>query len=166
MYFADLELCRYHTGPYDADNWSVPLRAVGWLETPHPFLTGDVQHPVVSKLKEMSQQMRSAYLHYAFRGLHNCSLCPSGSPHLDASYLNLFVPGAGVVYLAPAAITHYIEEHSYLPPEEFLDAVLRCPDCTSAKYREALVAANRGHEIPLEMHKPFVWRRRDPAAES
>ena len=165
MHFADLELCQYHTGPFDASNWSVQLCAVGWLEQSHSFRTGTVPSAVVSKLKEMLEQMRSAYFHYAFRGLHDCSLCP-GTFRLTESYLNLFVPGASVIYIAPAGIVHYIETHSYLPPEVFLDAVLRCPKCTSAGYREALSVANGGQEIPLEMDKAFVPHRRSPSDTS
>jgi hypothetical protein len=40
MYFEDLSLCRYHSGPLDADSWRVPLRAVGWLEAGHAFIRG------------------------------------------------------------------------------------------------------------------------------
>jgi hypothetical protein len=156
MYFADLELCHYHSGPFDASNWSVPLCAIGWLERPHSFHTGTVSSAVILKLKEMLEQMRSAYFHYAFRGLHDCSLCAGPTARLAESYLNLFVPGAGVIYIAPAGIVHYIETHSYLPPEAFLDAVLRCPDCTSAGYREFMTAVNHGQEIPLEIDKPFI----------
>ena len=131
MYFADLELCHYYHGPYDANNWSVPLRAVGWLERPHAFREGTVPSAAVLKLEELAEQTSSAYLHHSFRGLHTCSLCPAGDRFsaLPGSHVNLFVPGVAVVYVAPAGIIHYIEAHSYLPPAEFLEAVLRCPDC-------------------------------------
>jgi len=33
----------------------------------------------------------------------------------------------GVVYHAPTLIYHYIVDHQYLPPQEFIDAVLRLP---------------------------------------
>ena len=31
----------------------------------------------------------------------------------------------GTVYAAPTMIAHYVAEHHYLPPQEFVDAVLR-----------------------------------------
>ena len=61
MYFADLELCRYHSGPFDAGNWSVPLRAVGWLERPHPFPTGTLSETLVPKLKEMLENISDIF---------------------------------------------------------------------------------------------------------
>jgi len=33
------------------------------------------------------------------------------------------VAGDGVTFAAPVLIVHYIEEHGYLPPPEFLEAV-------------------------------------------
>jgi hypothetical protein len=35
------------------------------------------------------------------------------------------VAGEQVVYAAPLLIIHYIEEHGYLPPAEFLEAVAK-----------------------------------------
>src|SRR5262249_48703105 len=60
-----------------------------------------------------------------------------------------------VVYAAPAAIVHYIDLHSYQPPTEFAEAVLRCPDCRSEAYQAALCAANSGVTPPLKASKPF-----------
>ena len=31
--------------------------------------------------------------------------------------------GKGVVYAAPELIAHYVEDHGYLPPPEFVEAV-------------------------------------------
>lgn len=61
MHIADLDFCRYGRGPFDADNWSVPLRAVGWLEHPRPFTSGTATSTMISKLKAMVEQARSAY---------------------------------------------------------------------------------------------------------
>jgi len=33
------------------------------------------------------------------------------------------VADAGIVYAAPVLVVHYIEEHDYLPPTQFLKAV-------------------------------------------
>lgn len=159
MHIRDLDLCRYHTGPFDADNWSVPLRAIGWLEHPHHFNTGATPSAFVSKLQSLVQQTRAAFSHYIFRGGMICSICKAAglnSPGPIWSQENIFVPGNGVVYVAPGGIVHYIEVHSYLPPKEFIDAVLRCPDCNSSEFREALRAANGGAVPPFEF--TFVFR--------
>jgi len=163
MYIPDFNLCRYHTGPFDADNWSVPLRAVGWLAHPHPFNTGATLPPFVSKLQNLVQQARSTFAHCNFRGVMFCSICKSeglNSPGPIWSQENIFVPGDGVVYVAPGGIVHYVEAHSYLPPREFIDAVLRCPDCNSSEFRDALRAANAGAIPPFEFTLCIVPNRR------
>jgi len=52
--------------------------------------------------------------------------------------MNLLVPGDDCIYAAPGAIGHYLDVHSYCPPDEFCEAVLHCPDCDSLQYRQAL----------------------------
>jgi hypothetical protein len=38
----------------------------------------------------------------------------------------IWVPGEnGRIYAAPSLIVHYVEEHNYLPPPPFIEAVLR-----------------------------------------
>jgi hypothetical protein len=34
------------------------------------------------------------------------------------------IGSAGKVYASPVMIYHYMSEHNYLPPQEFIDAVL------------------------------------------
>lgn len=158
MYFADLALCFYHSEPLDAYEWHVPLRAVGWLEHPHEFSTGTAPKRLVDKINEVATQTNAVYSGMTFRGLHHCSHCVAAglpAPPLSGSHVNVFVPGISVIYAAPAAIVHYIDVHSYQPPTEFVEAVLRCPDCRSEAYRAALGAANGGVEPPLKVTKPF-----------
>jgi len=154
MHFADLTSCRYHGGPFDAENWAVPLLAIGWLEEPHPFPTGQVPAPLVSKLRALVAQTKAEYRQFGFRGIHVCSLCSSkqqGSPREPGwSQENLFVPGAEEVFVTPGGILHYIEDHSYLPPSSFLAAVSCCPDVDSIAYRQALRQANAGVQPPLD----------------
>lgn len=161
MHISDLDLVRYHTGPFSADNWSVPLRAIGWLEHPQAFICGSPPAALISKLRTMVEQVRVAYSHYVFRGVQDCSLCVSAhrpSPGPIWSQENIFVPGADAVYVAPGGIVHYVEAHSYLPPNEFVEAVLQCPDLRSERYREALYTANQNNEPPLESDQSFSAR--------
>ncbi len=45
----------------------------------------------------------------------------------------LWVPGAGsLVYVAPVLVAHYVEVHSYRPPQEFVDAILAFRDAVGA----------------------------------
>lgn len=34
------------------------------------------------------------------------------------------VMGSGVAYAAPELVAHYVEAHGYLPPADFIEAVL------------------------------------------
>jgi hypothetical protein len=152
VYIPDLELCQYHPGPLDSAEWAAPLKAIGWLEHPEPFNTGAVPDELIPRLKAIIDKTRTVYSQYKFRGIQRCSICefaglPSPGPIWSPE--NIFVPGQDAVYAAPGGIVHYIEEHSYLPPPEFVKAVLRCPDCGTDEYLKALRKANRETDPPL-----------------
>jgi hypothetical protein len=56
-------------------------------------------------------------------GVHECDLCPLGEgPEGNRELSIRGVPG--VVYAAPLLVSHYVSVHGYLPPREFVDAVL------------------------------------------
>lgn len=134
-YFPDLSPYAYgytkHTG----------VAHIGWLSDLHPFLRGVVAPHLIEKLRKLATNPVELY-----RGYHLCELCPQpDSPVIAASQTatKVIVPGGpydiwmkcrrsngeirvslyGVTYAAPVLIVHYIEEHHYLPPAEFLEAV-------------------------------------------
>jgi len=43
-----------------------------------------------------------------------------------------------VLYAAPALIYHYVVEHDYKPPQEFIDAVMTVPQPGSEEYNALL----------------------------
>jgi len=152
VYYADLEICSYNGGPFASENWAVPLLAVGWLEQERPFSIGPPPDGLAQKLTTLIAQMRHTFSQEKFRGVKTCSLCEFNgriSPGPIWSQENLFVPGKSEIYLAPGGIVHYVEEHSYLPPVQFVQAVLSCPPCDTRDYLESLRASNRGIAIPL-----------------
>jgi len=137
-------------------------RAVGWLGEGHPFRQGEVSGAFFDRLCTL---LLSPWQRFGFLGFHGCDLCPDDLPRgLDGAEIrevlrrrfreqntmqvganellmgckNLWVPGTGCVYVAPSLIAHYVRAHRYAPPEEFIDAVLRCPDTHSPEYRAAL----------------------------
>jgi hypothetical protein len=72
-------------------------------------------------------------------GIHRCDLCRVQlSDGSVAGYRNLWIPGEGVVYVAPELILHYIEGHHYKPPDEFIIAVLNSPEQSSSAYVDAM----------------------------
>jgi hypothetical protein len=160
MYIADLDLCRYHSGPFDAGSWAVPLLAVGWLDRNHAYSQGQVTSELMFKFVELAEQFGQAYAHVRFRGLHVCSFCdtPDVHPFIKNSCDNVFIPGKGVVYVATSGTSHYMQAHSYTPPLAFIDAVLCCPEVTSEDYGLALIQANAGKPIPLKPYEPSVFR--------
>jgi len=169
MYFADLDRCRYHSGPLDADSWQVPLLAVGWLEHPHGFSLGEVPEGLLARLQNLITAAEAAHPQHNFRGLHCCSLCEAEHEPVEAlrqSHVNLLIPGNGVVYAAPAGIAHYIESHSYLPPSQFIAAVASCPAYGSAAFFETLRAANQGIEPPIRSVEEDVRAFREEAAKA
>jgi hypothetical protein len=149
MYFPDLELLRYYEGAFRAENWSAPLLAVGWLDHPNAFPTGVIDDAVISKLKALVEQARGRM--DSFLGMMDCTFCRAANlpgPGPIWSQENVFIPGTNAVYVAPGGIIHYIEQHSYCPPSEFLQAVLQCPNLATPMYRDAIRTANHGIKPP------------------
>lgn len=123
MYFPDLSPYAYERPPAAGG----PLN-IGWLDAEHPFPRGTIPNGVLAKLEAqaIAEPMNQ------MRGFHYCELCDreeiaitAGSRQRLLGSAEIWVRGAhGVVYAAPDLIIHYIREHEYLPPREFLDAVL------------------------------------------
>jgi hypothetical protein len=160
---ADLSLCRYSGGPFDAANWAVPLLAVGWLEHPYSPPDREVSRRFTAKLAALIKQSRAAFRAHFFLGVHECSLCSAEgreSPPCPWSQENVFVPGRNCVFVAPGGIVHYVEVHGYAPPEDFITAVLDCPACDSRAYQAALARANLGAPPPLEDDFTLIKRNR------
>jgi len=127
--------------PYGYGRVSLPgVVHVGWLDSAHPFTQGTVDGHLIQKLRLLAAEPVELC-----RGFHICELCAEPDlpketlpPHhvvLDINspygkWLSLHqgngeirVPCAGVIFAAPVLIVHYIEEHGYLPPAQFLKAV-------------------------------------------
>jgi hypothetical protein len=129
-YYRDLERCTY----FDLDN-DANLVAVGWLEREHDFPRGPVDKPFFDRLEALC---RRPWAPFVFPGGHECDLCQFGGPYLA---YDIFIPCRDRVFAAPAGIIHHIRAHWYRPPDEFIEAVLACPDMGSAEYG-AVLAAN------------------------
>src|SRR5262245_52567083 len=122
MYIEDLSTTAYFArGPN--------VRAIGWLEAGHLFAQGDVPAEFLDALKA---HVGAAHQVVLFMGFHECSLCPDISPRPGrgwrAGLRNLLIPTSNLLYVAPELIVHYVEDHGYRPPEEFVAAVLACPE--------------------------------------
>lgn len=163
-HFADFSPCTYHDGPFDSDNWRCPLLAVGWLEHPHEFPRGgELAQKVRDRIAFLRFASRLMYGEISFRGLHECSWCRSHGvvdlrATLSDSHTNLFIPATDRVFVAPGRIDHYVEQHGYLLPEEFLQALMQCPDPRTGDDETALCAANGGVTSPLAQERSaWCW---------
>jgi hypothetical protein len=147
-WYADLAPCDYFGVQYEQQ-----LRAIGWLERGHAFPTGIVPESWFAHLCEL---LRNPWNPAHPGGHHACDLCQfsgaSGSAVFrdyrisSTAAASLFIPGDGIIYVAPVSISHYIDAHSYLPPDTFCQAVEKCPPMRSSGYFQALLT-NGGREL-------------------
>jgi adenosylhomocysteine nucleosidase len=115
---------------YDAAHRKQPdpkLIAVGWLDPSFPFARGHVDPEILEKLIRLKRTPVNLT-----RGFHVCPYCEREDDRrrdgfnypTRAGNGEIHVSGDdGIVYAAPVLICHYIEEHKYLPPDQFVDAV-------------------------------------------
>jgi hypothetical protein len=117
-----------------------PIRAVGWLESPHPFRRGPVDPGFIRRLMALVERPLFGTM---MAGIQHCSLCHAENrigPDCRSSQAELFIPASDCVYEAPVWIGHYVLAHGYVPPEEFMRAVMACPEPASLEFREAVHA--------------------------
>jgi hypothetical protein len=106
---------------------------VGWLSDEHPFPRGSVPLAFAHELERIAREPVQLT-----RGRHLCEFCRPPDDIIDAEpryreVWEMFRSGngelhvrseTGVVYSAPALVIHYVSEHQYQPPPEFIAAVL------------------------------------------
>jgi hypothetical protein len=127
MYAEELQAYNYHL-PYSLDN----VRMVGWIDSAHPFPTGQTGTEVSSKLSRIiGMRFEEFDVHVnVVRGVHPCNFCGRDirivDPKGNSTFLGmseLWLPFGSYWIAAPSLIVHYMEEHGYQPPQEFLEAV-------------------------------------------
>ena len=92
--------------------------SVGWIEGDDLFHnSGKVSPEVIRLLKEYE-------IHNRRKGVHMCEYCSEWSNKIANGNGEIWVVKGETLYIAPYLIIHYIEEHNYQPPEEFIDAVI------------------------------------------
>jgi hypothetical protein len=104
------------------------LCAVGWLGKPG-FTTGQVSEDCIEAL----------YIAHAdhiiadsFQGWHICTFCGVSRPSISWRGQILNLSGQGhylvqmdkIVFMAPELVLHYVLEHQYCPPQEFMQATI------------------------------------------
>lgn len=137
----------------------VALTATGWLGASSRWLDVDVSEAFFERLVELSTDPWQPGGMMAM-GSHSCELCrfvsESGSlrykdREVRAGNRNLFIPGDGLVYVAPTTLAHYVAAHGYGPPLSFQQAVLACPPMRSVPYFQALKKSGwRSFQVKLD----------------
>jgi|WetSurMetagenome_2_1015567.scaffolds.fasta_scaffold39275_2 hypothetical protein len=102
---------------------------IGWLDSKHEYRSGKVPDEVVAKIL----QLCSNPMHRT-RGYHLCPFCSKPSFGIEVQFENeLFKLGSAeimvrgqdkTIYMAPDMIYHYITKHNYLPPGEYIRALI------------------------------------------
>jgi hypothetical protein len=104
---------------------------VGWLGCESDFQVGSVDESIRLGLRKRAENPLNV-----MRGWHDCELCGMESPiripplegvhgRISLGTGELWVVGdAGITYVAPTLIVHYVEDHGYVPPASF-NAALR-----------------------------------------
>jgi hypothetical protein len=139
-YFPDLSTkCSFESGP--------EVRAIGWLSAEHAFTQGTVSPEFFTRLAEHVTTAWQPVVTFGMHGCEFCSLAVAGAPRFPRfarlSCANVWIPAPGRVYVAPGMILHYVADHGYAPPAEFIAAVFACPPQGSREYFTLL------HSLPV-----------------
>ncbi|QQS41384.1 MAG: hypothetical protein IPM63_00060 [Acidobacteriota bacterium] len=130
--------CMTASGPH--------VRAIGWLDKKHRFRKGRTSLEFREKLRKFSESASSSTFSLGwgvFFGHHTCELCEKFS-----SGLNFGVPAGEILYVAPEMVSHYVENHRYRPPKEFVKAVLDSPLPDTREYSDAIARFRRPDDQP------------------
>lgn len=128
MYFDDMSMYEYES--------KIPLNSVlnvGWLDRGHAYAVGDLDERILVFLRKHYSQICANQM----RGYHYCNLCADDSVHpticvdgkrCPLGSAELWIPSGEGFLSAPDLVIHYIESHSYRPPDSFVAAVLALRD--------------------------------------
>jgi SAM-dependent methyltransferase len=73
----------------------------------------------------------------------------------------VWIPTKTLKYVAPELIVHYIEAHSYLPPQEFITAVMACPPQGSKAFFKLLSGFENWWDAPPGVGEQAVGKAAD-----
>lgn len=115
---------------------------VGWLDAAEPYARGDVPSEFIDRLWQFC-----TFVLMPTRGYHICNFCKKRQlGPLVVTYENRalrlgtaeirVIGRKGILYASPNLIFHYVTEHNYRPPEEYVRAVLTGPAVDSSKFLE------------------------------
>ena len=123
MYFEDLTPYSYNLPKALSD-----VLNIGWLASDHDYTMGSVSQDFMSKLTLLIVELKTNLA----RGYHECDFCrtdaretiPFQGSTIYLGSAEIWVPSVDgtVIYAAPSLIYHYISDHNYCPPLDFIEA--------------------------------------------
>lgn len=121
-------------------------KAVGWLDQGHDFQTALPSEVLLGVLWEFCKTSVAQ-----MRGVHTCPFCQDPTANevqrggkcllLGTSEIRVFSRD-GNVYAAPTLMYHYVADHHYRPPAEFVNALFEGPRPASEEYFALLQSLN------------------------
>ncbi len=117
---------------------------IGWLDPTYDYPRGDENELLLQKLWNFCRVSV-----VQTRGFHLCQFCwlprrkiptiKRDGEVLEVGAAEIRVFGQNeMIYAAPNLIYHYIEKHSYYPPQKFIQAVLNGPQPGTSRYQDLL----------------------------
>jgi len=102
------------------DYIGLTIRAIGWLGGNLPCFADGIERADLPAdlLPAIRYFSKEAYHEDWELGAHTCELCGAEEFHGE-----FWLSKGQVCYVAPVALEHYISEHGYRPPQEFIDAL-------------------------------------------
>ena len=131
-------MLRQDLTPYSFRRDGVPLDGalnIGWLGNERDFNTGKMDSALRKKLDlAIKGSSLASFTTEPERGYHYCYLCPrqfqapfftADGKEFECGNATLWIPAVDCdrYYVSPTTIVHFIDDHDYLPPKEYLDAL-------------------------------------------
>jgi hypothetical protein len=92
---------------------------IGWLDEGNAFPIGHTSPEFQAALQELCEH--PIHLH---RGSHSCWFCRELLRNKEGNGQIRVLGRKGVWYAAPTLVHHYVTQHRYQPPAEFVEAVI------------------------------------------
>jgi hypothetical protein len=131
------------------------VRAIGWLSVAAPYTKGAVDAESLAQMEEYARRWgdsTNALGWPAAGGFHECEFC-----NASRASGNFGVPGNGLLYACPQMIAHYVRDHGYRPPLEFLEAIRTAPLPGTREYEQRVAPFVRcppSHQSGIRTDKP------------
>ncbi len=150
MYFEDMSSYCYYLKTALSN-----VKNVGWLERSKPYNTGDVDGDFLPRLSNiiLGNDVIDTQVN-KMRSVHPCSLSScylqeikEGERKACLGAAEIWIPSIenDDFFASPSMVYHYIEKHGYLPPKEFISAVMSFNFELPFKAQDTYLNAVKGH---------------------